>query len=113
MMLFERSIDPLHIVFIKKGNLYIGFIVYVIYNSEDGKCFILDYCINQEFRNNGIGAVAFKLLEMDFIKKGAKYIDLNVSNTKNQKFWFKNGFFPTNSTDKHNPTVYRKVLSQI
>src|SRR5659263_143776 len=45
MMLSERSVDPLYIVFINKGTVNIGFITYVIYTSEDGKCFILDYCI--------------------------------------------------------------------
>jgi len=111
MTLFKRNTDPLYIVFINKDNSNIGFIVYVIYNSEDGKCFILDYCIYQQYRSKGIGKVVFNLIEEKFIDKGATYIDLNVSNTNNEKFWISNGFLKTNIKDDRNKFIYRKILS--
>lgn len=110
MRLFERDMDPLYIVFINKDKSNIGFMTYVIYNSEDGKCFVLDYCIYQQHRNKGIGKTAFSLLEKDFIYRGAKYIDLNVSNTNNERFWICNGFSKTNIKDEQNSFIYRKVL---
>lgn len=113
MKLFERKVDPLYIVLIKKDKYNIGFMTYVIYNSEDGKCFVLDYCIYQKYRNNGIGKKVFYLLEKDFINKGATYIDLNVSNTNNERFWIGNGFLKTNIKDDQNNFIYRKVLKTI
>ena len=110
MRLLERNVDPLYIVFINKDKTNIGFMTYVIYNSEDGKCFILDYCIYQQYRNNGIGKIAFNLLEKDFFDKGATYIDLNVSNTNNERFWVGNGFAKTNIKDEKSNFIYRKIL---
>ncbi len=111
MMLHKRKTDPLCIVFINDGNINIGFIVYVIYSSEDGKCFILDYCIYPEYRSKGIGKTAFYLLQKDFIKKGATYIDLNISNSNNEKFWTSIGFAKTAIKDERNKFIYRKMLS--
>ena len=110
MMLFKRKTDPLFIVLINEGNTNIGFIAYVIYNSEDGKCFILDYCIYPEYRNKGIGETAFHQLEKDFVEKGAAYIDLNISNRKNEKFWTSIGFAKTTIKDERNKYIYRKRL---
>ncbi len=110
MMLFDRDIDPLYIVFINKDKSNIGFVTYVIYNSEDGKCFVLDYCIYHQHRNKGIGKMAFSLLEKKFINRGATYIDLNVSNINNERFWVGNGFSKTNIKDEQNNLIYRKVL---
>lgn len=110
MMLFERNVDPLYIVLINDNYLNIGFMTYIIYNSEDGKCFVLDYCIYQQYRNKGTGKKAFNLLEKDFITKGATYIELNVSNTNNERFWISNGFSKTNIKDEQNNFIYRKVL---
>jgi ribosomal protein S18 acetylase RimI-like enzyme len=111
MKLFKREIDPLYIVFINEDKDNIGFVTYVIYNSEDGKCFILDFCIYRQYRNKGVGKRTYDLLEKDFIDKGATYIDLNVSNTNNERFWAANGFLKTNIKDEHNNYIYRKKLS--
>ncbi len=110
MMLFKRKTDPLYIVLINEGNTNIGFITYVIYNSEDGKCFILDYCIHPEYRSKGIGKTAFNQLQKVFIEKGATYIDLNISNRKNEKFWTSIGFAKTTIKDERNKYIYRKRL---
>lgn len=111
MMLFEQKDDHLYIVLIKKDKCNIGFMTYIIYNAEDGKCFVLDYCIYPQFRNKGIGKKAYYLLEKDFINRGATYIDLNISNTNNERFWNGNGFLKTNIIDDQNNFMYRKVLN--
>lgn len=112
MKLYKRNIDPLFIVFINQDKSNIGFMTYIIYNSEDGKCFILDYCIYQQYRNIGIGKIAYSLLEKDFINRGAAYINLNVSNTNNERFWIDNKFSKTNIKDEQNNFIYRKDLQQ-
>lgn len=111
MKLYERNKDPLYIVFINKDKLNVGFITYIIYNREDGKCFVLDYCIYKQYRDMGIGKIAFNLLEKDFISKGATYIHLNVSNLNNERFWISNGFIKTNIMDEQNNYIYRKDLN--
>ena len=110
MMLFNRKTDPLCIVLINEGNTNIGFITYVIYRSEDGKCFILDYCIYPEYRSKGIGKTAFNQLEKESVENGAAYIDLNVSNRLNEKFWISMGFVKTAIKDERNKSLYRKRL---
>ncbi|WP_066498230.1 GNAT family N-acetyltransferase [Abyssisolibacter fermentans] len=110
MNLYKRSIDPLYIIFFYQENINVGFVDFVIYNSEDGKCFILDYCIHKGYRNNGFGKEAFELLEQEIIRKGAVYINLNVSNHRNENFWKTNGFGKTEIKDDHENYIYRKQL---
>ena len=43
MEAFHRQKNPLRIVFLRHLDEYIGFVVYVIYHSEDGKCLIVDF----------------------------------------------------------------------
>ena len=87
---------------------YIGFIMYKIYNLEDGKCFILDFCIERAFRNMGIGSEAFNFFEQ-YVKNNedATYIALNVSNDRNKRFWKKQGFV-YQKQNTHGDEIYIK-----
>lgn len=87
MNLFSRNKDQLKILFFRKNNEYVGFCIYVTYLSEDGKCFILDYCIDSNHRNQGLGKQFFYLLKDHTIAEGAKYFALNLSNDNNRRFW--------------------------
>ncbi len=49
--LFSRDIDRAYPTFFLRNNKIVGFCSYCTYHSEDGKCFIVDYCIFPEFRN--------------------------------------------------------------
>ncbi|MEG0619297.1 MAG: GNAT family N-acetyltransferase [Bacilli bacterium] len=87
---------------------YIGFIMYKIYNLEDGKCFILDFCIEREFHNKGVGAEVFNFFEQ-YVKKNedATYIALNGSNDRNKRFWKKQGFV-YQKQNTHGDEIYIK-----
>lgn len=85
--LFNRNTDQLKIIFFRRNNEYVGFCVYVTYISEDGKCFIVDYCIDSNHRNQGLGKQFFYLLKDYVIANGAKYFALNLSNEDNLRFW--------------------------
>lgn len=100
--------DPLQFVFFydEKQN-YLGFTMYKIYIQEDGKAFILDYCIAPSFRNKGIGKLVFKKLEELLYLEGGKYIALNASNKNNRRFWQQNGFEAT-VLDENDEVVYVK-----
>jgi len=105
MEAFYRKKAILRIIFLKENGENIGFAVYVIYHSEDGKCLVVEFCINKGYRNKGIGTEFFRLLKEYTTKEGAKYYSLNVSNEKNKKFWNKIGFYEAGK-DEHGSTVY-------
>ena len=93
--LSERDFNPLKIIFFKNEEKIIGFATYIIYIDESGKSIILEYCINKEFRNKGLGKIAYSKLQEKMIKEGAKTIELTPTNKKNELFWKSNDFSDT------------------
>ena len=85
----------------------IGFAVYVIYHSEDGKCLIVEFNIDEAYRNKGIGSLFFKLLRKQVRTEQASYFALNLSNENNERFWMRNGLIKA-SKDEHGNGVYEK-----
>ncbi len=110
MKLYSRKTNPLRILFIEENGISIGFVMYVIYLDEDGKCFILEYGIELEHRNKGIGRKAYGLLESIVKNEGALYVELTGSNPNNIKFWESNGFAKTNDMNEKSNYFYRKCL---
>lgn len=101
--------SPLAFVFFMKENQeQMGFAMYKIYTQEDGKGFILDFCIQPDQRNRGIGALAFQALESHMREEGAIYTALNASNERNARFWQQIGFLPEADPDEHGEIVYVK-----
>ena len=105
MEAFYRDTHVLRIVFFRKNGRNIGFAVYVIYHAEEGKCLIVDYCVDEAYRNKGIGTHFFQKLREHTVKEGAKYYALNLSNEGNKRFWERNGFREAGK-DEHGDTVY-------
>lgn len=104
--LFTRKVDPLEIVFLQdEKHNNIGFIVYAIYHSEDGKCFILDFCINEEYRNKNVGTAFFSMIKKHVIEQGSTYFALNLTNENNKRFWQQQGFVKA-SMDEFDSYVY-------
>ena len=56
-----RSTDKQHMVYFCQDGIRIGAASYCTYQSEDGKCFILDYWVFPEYRGNGTGHRCFSL----------------------------------------------------
>lgn len=107
MKLFSRETDTLRIAFLQSGGKNIGFAVYVIYHSEDGKCFIIDFCIDKAFRNQDLGTAFFAMLRAHVLHEDAAYFALNLSNENNERFWKRNGFVKT-SKDEYGNDIYEK-----
>lgn len=65
----------------------------VIFNTEDGKCFIMEYCVYPEFRGSGTGKACAAVL-IDWAREnGALYAELNYgSNERRFRFWESLGF---------------------
>ena len=58
-----REKDGHHMVYFMYDNIKIGAAQYNTYQSEDGKCFILDFWVFPEYRGNGTGHKCFEALE--------------------------------------------------
>lgn len=89
----DRPQDRCHYLFFHRDGQNIGFALPVIFTSEDGKCFIMEYCVFPEFRGNSTGKACAKAL-LDWANKhGAFYAELNFgSDVRRQHFWESIGF---------------------
>ncbi len=106
--LFKREIDPLMVAYLYIDEIYAGFVEYAIYKSEDGKCFIVDFCIDRKFRGQGLGTEFFEFFKNAVQKHGAKYFALNTSNPSNRRFWLNNGFIECGDDEYGNRIYIRK-----
>jgi len=90
--LHERETDPLHYLFFQRQGTDIGLAMSVIYTSEDGKCFILEFGVFPEFRGNGTGRSCAAALLAWARQRGASYFELNADTEQRQRFWRYSGF---------------------
>ena len=102
-----RDIDKQHMVYFVLGEQRIGAASYCTYQSEDGKCFILDYWIFPEFRGNGTGHKCFEVLEQYTKMDGAKYYELNSTKENSIRFWKSLGFVE-NGKDEYDMLLLEK-----
>lgn len=96
----NRGQDRCHYLFFRRDGQDIGFALPVIFTTEDGKCFIMEYCVYPEFRGGGTGKECAKIL-LDWAKEnGARYAELNYGgNERRLHFWESVGF-RKNGTDE-------------
>lgn len=93
MTVHERPENPCYFLFFQKNGQDIGFAMPVIFTSEDGKCFIMEYCIYPEFRGEGTGRKCADVLLKWARTKGSLYAELNYGNNKRREhFWHSVGF---------------------
>ena len=98
--LHDREENPMHYLLFCKNGQDIGLALTVLYQTEDGKQFILEFCVFPEFRGNGNGKeCAAKLLQWGK-QRGAKFAELNAGgDPRRSRFWNYSGFVP-NGTDQ-------------
>lgn len=89
----DRTQDRCYYLFFQRNGQDIGFAMPVIYSTEDGKCFIMEFCVFPEFRGNGTGkACAAALMEWSK-ERGALYWELNYGDDSGRRhFWECVGF---------------------
>lgn len=98
--LHDRPQDRCHYLFFCSGGHEIGFAMMVIYNTEDGKCFLMEFCVYPQFRGGGMGKQCAKAFLEWAAERGASYTELNYSRSKQRfRFWNSLGFLP-NGTDE-------------
>ena len=106
MKIHSRPQDRCYFLFFHRDGQYIGFAMPVIFNTEDGKCFIMEYCVYPEFRGNGTGKECARVL-LDWAKEyGALYAELNHgSNERRRHFWDTVGFIENGADEWGEPLM--------
>ena len=87
-----RETDRHHMVYFVRAGEHIGTAQYCTYQSEDGKCFILDFWVFPEYRGAGTGHECFKALEAYTKADGAIYYEINCEKKNAKRFWKSLGF---------------------
>ena len=103
----KRDKDKQHMVYFRMNDKRIGAASFCTYQSEDGKCFILDYWIFPEFRGNGTGHRCFDVLEHYTKTDGAKYYEINSEKEDSVRFWKSIGFIQ-NGKDEYDMPLFIK-----
>lgn len=108
-----REKDRHHMVYFMDDNIKIGAAQYNTYQSEDGKCFILDFWVFPEYRGNGTGHKCFQTLENYTRSDGAKYYELNSTKEDSIRFWKSNGFIENGKDEWDMPLFEKKDIDKV
>lgn len=88
----EQKQNCCYYLLLCRDGIDIGLALPIIYHTEDGKCFLAEFCIFPEFRGNGTGT-KFAEIFLDWSKSmGAAYTEINCDSTRRQRFWKRLGF---------------------
>ena len=106
MQIHSRPQDRCYFLFFQRDGQDIGFAMPVIFTSEDGKCFIMEFCVYPEFRGNGTGKECARVL-LDWAKEnGALYAELNYGgNDRRLRFWKSVGFIENGADEWGEPLM--------
>lgn len=106
MKIHSRPQDRCYFLFFHRDGQDIGFAMPVIFTSEDGKCFIMEFCVYPEIRGNGTGKECARVL-LDWAKEnGALYAELNHgSNERRRHFWETVGFIENGADEWGEPLM--------
>ena len=100
MKIYGRPQNRCFFLFFQRDGQDIGFAMPVIFSFEDGKCFIMEYCVYPEFRGNGTGRKCAGAL-LDWAKEnGALYAELNCGGNERQRHFWKTVGFVENGVDE-------------
>ena len=102
-----REVDKHHMVYFVDNEKRIGAAQYNTYQSEDGKCFVLDFWVFSEYRGKGTGHRCFAVLEDYTQADGAKYYEINCERESAKRFWRDNGFVD-NGVDEYGMSLMVK-----
>ena len=106
MKIHSRPQNRCYFLFFHRDGRDIGFAMPVIFTSEDGKCFIMEFCVYPEFRGIGTGKECARVL-LDWAKEhGALYAELNHgSNELRRHFWETVGFIENGADEWGEPVM--------
>lgn len=103
----QRDRDRHRLVYFVRGGERIGATSYCTYESEGGKCFVLDFWVFPAFRGNGTGHRCFEALEQYTKADGARYYEINSEKPESVRFWKSLGF-TENGVDEYGMPLFIK-----
>ena len=102
----DRPQDRCWYLFFERDGADIGFAMPVIFTSEDGKCFLTDFCVFPEFRGSGTGTQCAQALLRWAKERGAQYAELNYGgDARRKRFWSRIGFLPNGRDEWGEPLM--------
>ena len=100
-----RDRDKQHMAWFRREGERIGAASWCTYQSEDGKCFVLDFWVFPQFRGNGTGHRCFEALEEYTKADGAVYYEINSEKEDSVRFWKSLGFVE-NGRDEYDVALF-------
>ncbi len=104
----QRETDKHHMVWFVRGDTRIGAAQYCTYQSEDGKCFLMDFWVFPEHRGEGNGHRCFGALDAYVSADGAVYYEINCEKEDAHRFWLSLGFRDSGADEYGMPLMERR-----
>ena len=101
----DRAADRCYYLFFGRGGIDIGFALASLFTSEDGKLFILEFCVLPEYRGSGTGHDCAAALLNWARARGMKYAELNCAEERRVRFWKSLGFVPNGADEWGEPLM--------
>ena len=102
----DRKQNPLYYLFFRRHGQDIGFAMPAIFTTEDGKCFIMEFCVYPQYRGGGMGTQCAQALLRWAKERGAVYAELNYGgDERRQRFWARLGFVPNGADEWGEPLM--------
>lgn len=105
----KRSTDRHHMVYFIEEGIRVGAASYCTCQSEDGKCFLMDFWVFSEYRGGGMGHRCFEAFEQYTKKDGAEYCEINSSKDESIRFWKSVGFTENGKDEWDVPVFIKKT----
>lgn len=102
-----RDNDRVRYMLFKRDGEVIGITLAVIYSTEDGKCFIMEFCVFPEHRGRGVGTDCAEAFFAWAEKNGAAYYALCADGEPRRRFWTRRGFVQAGANEWGVPMMLR------
>lgn len=91
--LHTREKNHCYYLLMRRDGQEVGFAMPVLYDQEDGKCFLLEFCVYPEFRGGGMGKSCAEAFLTWANAQQAAYVELNFGGLERRfRFWQSLGF---------------------
>ena len=108
-----REKDRLRYLLFEKDGGKIGFVMAMIYDSEDARCFLMEFCVFPQYRGGGTGRACAKAFEAWALEQGAAYIELNAHTEQRQRFWHSVGYVDNGRDDWGDPSLMLPPIKKV
>lgn len=110
----NRAQDRCYYLFFCRDGQEIGFALPALFPTEDGKCFIMEFCVFPPFRGCGAGHSCAAALLAWARQQGAAYAELNCGGSeRRRRFWKSVGFRPNGVDEWGEPLMLLPPAEQL